>query len=60
MGLDPVCKMEVNSMSAEAQSEWGGQVFYFCSTECKRKFDAHPEHYVDATDRAQARAERAS
>ena len=51
MGLDPVCKMEVNPVSAEAQSEYGGQVFYFCSKECKRKFDA--------TDRAQARAQRA-
>lgn len=60
MGLDPVCKMEVNPMSAEAQSEWGGQSFYFCSQACKRKFDAHPEQYVDATDRAQARIPRAS
>ena len=60
MGLDPVCKMEVNPASAEAQSVWGGQSFYFCSQECKRKFDASPEHYVDETDIAQARASRAS
>jgi Cu+-exporting ATPase len=60
MGLDPVCRMEVNSMSAEAQSEWGGQTFYFCSEQCKRKFDAAPERYVDETDRAQARIPRAS
>jgi YHS domain-containing protein len=61
MGLDPVCKMEVNPVSAEAQSEYGGQVFYFCfcSKECKRKFDADPSRYLDATDRAQARAQRA-
>jgi YHS domain-containing protein len=59
MGLDPVCKMEVNPASAEAQSEWGGQSFYFCSQECKRKFDASPERYVDKTDIAQARASRA-
>jgi Cu+-exporting ATPase len=58
MGLDPVCKMEVNPASAEAQSEWGGQSFYFCSQECKRKFDASPERYVDETDIAQARASR--
>jgi Cu+-exporting ATPase len=60
MGLDPVCGMEVNPASAEAQSEWGGQTFYFCSEECKRKFDANPQQYVDETDRAQARARRAS
>jgi YHS domain-containing protein len=58
MGLDPVCKMEVNPASAAAQSEWGGQTFYFCSLECKRKFDAAPERYVDEVDRAQARVPR--
>jgi Cu+-exporting ATPase len=58
MGLDPVCKMEVNPASAAAQSEWGGQTFYFCSTECKRKFDAEPERYLDSVDRAHARAHR--
>jgi Cu+-exporting ATPase len=59
MGLDPVCKMEVNPMSAEAQSDYEGQTFYFCSTACKRAFDAHPERYIDETDRAQGRAHRA-
>jgi Cu+-exporting ATPase len=59
MGLDPVCKMEVNPASAEAQSEWGGQSFYFCSQECKERFDREPERYIDETDRAQARAHRA-
>ncbi|MGH3041231.1 MAG: YHS domain-containing protein [Gaiellaceae bacterium] len=60
MGLDPVCKMEVNPAAAEAQSEYQGQTFYFCSTECKRSFDANPERYIDETDRAQERVPRAS
>ena len=60
MGLDPVCGMEVNPASAEAQSEWGGQSFYFCSEECRRKFDAAPERYLNETDHAQARLPRAS
>ncbi len=60
MGLDPVCKMEVNPASAEGQSEYEGQTFYFCSMECKRKFDAAPERYIDDTDRAHARAHRAT
>jgi YHS domain-containing protein len=60
MGLDPVCKMEVNPASAEAQSEYRGQVFYFCSTACRQRFEANPERYVDDTDRAQDRARRAS
>ena len=58
MGLDPVCGMEVNPMSAEAQSEYGGQSFYFCSAGCKQRFDSNPEPYIDATDRAEARVHR--
>ena len=60
MGLDPVCKMEVNPASAEAQSEHEGQTFYFCSLRCKQAFDANPERYLDDTDRAQGRAHRAT
>ena len=59
MGLDPVCQMDVNPASAAAQSQYEGQTFYFCSTDCKRKFDANPQRYVDETDRAQGRAYRA-
>jgi len=60
MGLDPVCKMEVNPMSAEAQSEYEGVDFYFCSQACKEKFDREPLRYLDDVDLAQARAERAN
>ena len=58
MGLDPVCKMEVNPESAEAQSDYGGITFYFCSVACKEKFDRDPERYLDDTDRAQIRAQK--
>jgi len=58
MGLDPVCKMEVNPESAEAQTEYGGQTFYFCSQQCKEAFDRDPARYLDDTDRAQARLHR--
>ena len=60
MGLDPVCKMEVNPASAAAQSEYEGQTFYFCSEGCKRKFDTDPTRYLDVVDRAQGRAHRAA
>jgi Cu+-exporting ATPase len=50
--------MEVNPASAEAQSEHEGQSVYFCSQECKRKFDASPQQYLDETDRAHSRAYR--
>lgn len=60
MGLDPVCEMEVNPASAEAQSEYAGVVFYFCSEACKQKFDGNPRQYLDETDLAEARAKQAS
>ena len=60
MGLDPVCKMAVNPASAEAQSEYEGVTFYFCSRACKEKFEREPMRYLDQTDLAQARAERAN
>ena len=58
MGLDPVCGMEVNPASAEAQSGYEGVAFYFCSQECKKAFDAEPLRYMDATDLAEARAKQ--
>ena len=59
MGLDPVCQTEVNPVSAEAQSEYEGVVFYFCSNACKEQFDRDPLQYVDEVDIAEARAKRA-
>jgi YHS domain-containing protein len=59
MGIDPVCGMEVNPDSAAAQSEWGGQTYYFCSEPCKRRFDEEPSRFLDSADRAAARAHRA-
>lgn len=44
--IDPVCGMELDSSQAEAQSQYEGQAYYFCSEECKRLFDEHPTEYV--------------
>jgi Cu+-exporting ATPase len=60
MGLDPVCGMEVNPASAAAKSEFAGVTFYFCSQECKQKFDDNPREYLDETDLAEARAKQES
>ena len=56
MGLDPVCGMEVTPVTAEAQSEYEGVTFYFCSEDCAKAFDAEPSRYIDETDLAEARA----
>jgi len=46
MAKDPVCGMEIDSSQAAAQSQYQGQTYYFCSVECKQKFDANPKAFL--------------
>jgi YHS domain-containing protein len=46
MVKDPVCGMEIDSSQAAAQSQYQGQTYYFCSVECKQKFDANPKEFL--------------
>jgi len=46
MAMDPVCGMNVDEQKAPATSEIKGREFYFCSQQCKQKFDQNPEQYV--------------
>jgi len=46
MFKDPVCGMDVDPATAAGKSEYQGQTYYFCSTGCKKSFDANPEKYV--------------
>ncbi|MEO8574339.1 MAG: YHS domain-containing protein [Pyrinomonadaceae bacterium] len=49
---DPVCGMEIEEADAAGQSDYNGQIIYFCSTACKEKFDAHPEEFkIGVTDK---------
>ncbi len=43
---DPVCGMDVDSTTAVDQSDFNGQTYYFCSSECKVAFDKEPERYI--------------
>ncbi len=43
---DPVCGMQLMPEDAVAESEYGGETFFFCSDECKDEFDREPERYV--------------
>ena len=36
---DPVCHMDIDPATAEGQSEYEGQTYYFCSRGCKMDFD---------------------
>jgi YHS domain-containing protein len=53
MRRDPVCDMEVDERSAAATSEYAGDTYYFCSPDCKQRFDRDPEQYVSRTERSQ-------
>ncbi len=44
MKVDPVCGMEVYEKDAIVSTK-GGKTQYFCSEECKEKFEEGPEQY---------------
>ena len=43
---DPVCGMDIEIATAAGQTEHQGRTYYFCGTECKKKFDLNPEQYL--------------
>jgi membrane fusion protein, copper/silver efflux system len=44
---DPVCGMDVDPATAgNRKSTHQGKTYYFCTDECKRKFDQNPESYL--------------
>ena len=47
---DPVCGMMIDVSGAAASSDLQGTRYYFCSVDCKGKFDEDPYRYArDAT-----------
>lgn len=46
-GKDPVCGKELQPTTAAATVNRAGKAFYFCSIECKEKFEAEPEKFCD-------------
>ncbi len=52
MTNDPVCGMEVSMATAGATSSHEGTAYYFCSVECKLKFDTNPDHYLHPATKA--------
>ena len=39
----PVCQMEVDPRTAVGKTEFRGETYYFCSSECKGIFEDAPE-----------------
>ncbi|MEW6733075.1 MAG: YHS domain-containing protein [Acidobacteriota bacterium] len=52
MVKDPVCGMQVNEQQATSTSNYQGQNYYFCSQDCKMKFDENPPRYVSQSQAA--------
>jgi YHS domain-containing protein len=45
--IDPVCRKTVSTDTAKS-AVYAGTVYYFCSNECRDRFEAAPEKYVGA------------
>jgi YHS domain-containing protein len=43
---DPVCGMRISRSSAAASDAYRGHPYYFCSTDCQKKFAGEPLAYV--------------
>ncbi len=43
---DPVCGMSIPPAPAELRSQHHGGTYHFCSTGCKKTFDADPGKYA--------------
>ena len=43
---DPVCRMAIEPTAAVGRSEFEGETYSFCGSNCKEKFDRDPEQYL--------------
>lgn len=46
---DPVCGMSVDPKNAVAATVRGNSTYYFCSTDCRDKFEQAPAKYVGSS-----------
>jgi Cu+-exporting ATPase len=46
---DPVCGMSVDPATSQHRFDHNGKTFHFCSTDCRTKFAADPNSYLDKT-----------
>jgi P-type Cu+ transporter len=52
---DPVCGMVIEPAKAAAETTYRGQTYYFCSQECKAKFDKDPQKYANQVQQPEHR-----
>ena len=46
IAIDPVCKMKVETETAQWNSDYKGETYYFCAPGCMRSFKKDPEKYL--------------
>ena len=46
MTIDPVCGRQVDDNTATARADYEQNTYYFCSEECKERFQLYPESYT--------------
>lgn len=51
MVRDPVCEMEIDERSTRFSTEYLGKTYFFCSENCKSKFEKNPEHYIEKSNK---------
>ena len=49
--IDPVCGMQINKQFAAASEKLGGETFYFCVEDCRRKFLEDTARYAKPAKR---------
>ncbi len=47
--VDPVCRMTVETAKAKS-ALYRGEVYYFCSQDCRAKFESDPRSYPQSAD----------
>ncbi|MDA2916907.1 YHS domain-containing protein [Nitrospinae bacterium AH_259_B05_G02_I21] len=47
MARDPVCGMEVDEVTAPAETEYKGKTYYFCSKDCKEHFEEEVGRFLE-------------
>jgi Cu+-exporting ATPase len=52
MVLDPVCKMLVDESESDIKEGYEGRTYFFCSDECRERFQTDPEEYAEKKEPA--------
>ena len=60
MVRDPVCKLEVNPLTASASTKYKGDTYYFCTARCKSYFDKNPAKYAKKKEKKKGFGKRRS